>query len=71
MDDQIPDDNYLNDLPLWANADAREVLERVCEQYKIPIDVIAELVTVQRERQHQERAHGIMLRFEEILGRIE
>jgi len=26
---------------------------------------------VQRERQHQERAHGINLRFEEILGAIE
>ncbi|MGR8933861.1 MAG: DNA modification system-associated small protein [Gammaproteobacteria bacterium] len=65
------DDTYLNDLPLWADDKARCELERVCEQYKVPMDVITELVTVQRERQHQERAHGINPRFEEILGRLE
>ena len=71
MDDTYNDETYLNDLPLWADDQARSMLERVCEQHKVPMDVIAELVMVQRERQHQERAHGINLRFEEILGRLE
>lgn len=65
------DDTYLSDLPLWASDEARDVLERTCAQHDVPIDVITELVMVQRERQHQERAHGVYMRFEEILGRIE
>jgi hypothetical protein len=32
---------------------------------------LTEMVTLQRERQHQERARGIFMRFEEILGRMD
>ena len=71
MDDEYFDESYLSDLPLWADKKAGEVLEIVCKKHNVPVDVITELVIVQRERQHQERAHGINLRFEEILGRIE
>jgi len=71
MDDDYLDENYLNDLPLWADNGAKEVLERVCAKHNVPVEVITELVIVQRERQHQERAHGINMRFEEILGVIE
>lgn len=65
------DEKYLNDLPLWADEDAEKVLKIVCKKHNVPVDVITELVTVQRERQYQERAHGIYDRFTEILGRIE
>ncbi|WP_321402597.1 DNA modification system-associated small protein [Maridesulfovibrio sp.] len=65
------DDSYLSDLPLWADDDTRAVFEQVCAENKIPVDVITELVVLQRERQHQERAAGIYPRFEEILGRID
>lgn len=61
----------LSDLPLWSDEEAHNILLEVCEKYQIPIDVLTELVTLQRERQHQERAAGINGRFEEILGRIE
>lgn len=71
MSDNNLDETYLSDLPLWADDQALAVLKKVCEQYKVPVDVITELVMVQRERQHQERAHGVYMRFEEILGRIE
>lgn len=71
MDDEYLDPAYLNDLPLWANEAAMDILASVCLKHNVPVDVITELVTVQRERQHQERAHGIYLRFEEILGVIE
>lgn len=64
-------DSVLNDLPLWADDDARSVLVRVCKRHSVPVDVVDELVGVQRDRQHQERAHGVYLRFEEILGRME
>jgi hypothetical protein len=65
------DESLLTDLPLWADDDARIRLSHVCSQHKIPVDVITELVALQRERQHQERAAGIFARFEEILGRID
>jgi hypothetical protein len=65
------DDNLLADLPLWADSDANAVLEKICEKYNVPIDVLGELVSLQRERQHQERAAGIYARFEEILGRMD
>ncbi|MGE0876481.1 MAG: DNA modification system-associated small protein [Burkholderiales bacterium] len=64
-------DDLLGDLPLWSDDEARAVLVRVCKKHSVPVDVIDELVAEQRERQHQERAHGIYLRFEEILGRME
>lgn len=70
MDDFF-DDSYLNDLPLWHDNQAKEILNKVCEKYSVPTDVITELVILQRERQHQERARNINARFEEILGRIE
>jgi hypothetical protein len=60
----------LSDLPLWADTDAKDVLCDVARKYAIDVDVITELVTLQRERQHQERAHGIYARIEEILGRV-
>lgn len=71
MPDDLVEDNYLADLPLWSDAEALEKLEEVCEKHQIPVDVITELVALQRERQHQERAAGIFARFEEILGRID
>jgi hypothetical protein len=59
------------DLPLWADPEANGVLQQVCKKHKVPIDVITDLVALQRERQHQERAAGINARFEEILGGME
>lgn len=61
----------LSDLPLWSDEEAFSILAAVCKENNIPIDVITELVALQRERQHQERAAGIYARFEEILGRFD
>jgi hypothetical protein len=69
--DNLIDDSYLNDMPLWSDDEAKAVLSEVCKKHGVPVDVITELVIVQRERQHQERARNINPRFEEILGRIE
>lgn len=65
------EDTRVADLPLWADAEANEVLRQVCRKHNVPIDVITDLVALQRERQHQERAAGINARFEEILGGME
>ncbi|PAP96926.1 DNA modification system-associated small protein [Mesorhizobium wenxiniae] len=71
MSDTNTTENSLSDLPLWVDEDARSILERVCEQHNVPVDVLTELVSLQRERQHQERASGIYPRIEEILGRMD
>ena len=65
------DESLLTDLPLWADDAARLRHSEVCSVHNIPVDVVTELVALQRERQHQERAAGIFARFEEILGRID
>lgn len=72
MDDlSARDEGYLSDLPLWSDPKTQEILEEVCKKNNVPLDVITELVVLQRERQHQEKARGIFPRIEEILGRIE
>ncbi|TIM38450.1 DNA modification system-associated small protein [Mesorhizobium sp.] len=71
MSDISLDDSYLSDLPLWADDEASTVLERICSQHGVPVDVVSELVILQRARQHQERAAGIYQRIEEILGRMD
>lgn len=65
------DEQNVADLPLWSDIDANIRLSVVCDQHKVPVDVLTDLVALQRERQHQERAHGIFARFEEILGRMD
>ena len=67
----VEEQRSLADLPLWTDADAHNKLQQVCERHNVPVDVLTELVTLQRERQHQEKARGIFLRFEEILGRMD
>jgi hypothetical protein len=69
--DEDYSESMLSDLPLWGDDAAQAVLQAVCEKYNVPVEVITELVMVQRERQHQEKARGINPRFEEILGAIE
>ncbi|MFT8523333.1 DNA modification system-associated small protein [Gluconobacter oxydans] len=71
MYDTLDDDSHVGDLPLWADPEANEILERIANKNQVPLDVLTELVTLQRSRQHQERAAGINQRIEEILGRID
>lgn len=44
MDDIDYDENYLSDLPLWADDNARNILQKVCDKHKVPIEVLTELV---------------------------
>lgn len=65
------EDSVLDDLPLWGDDRARAKLEKVCAELSVPVDVISELVALQRDRLRQERASGVYLRIEEILGRFD
>lgn len=71
MPENAYDETGVADLPLWADSEANQILQAVCTKHHVPPHVITDLVALQRERQHQERAAGINARFEEILGGIE
>ncbi|MEN3148476.1 DNA modification system-associated small protein [Neorhizobium sp. IRAMC:178] len=71
MSETFAEEAQLNDLPLWADEEASQVLKNIAEANNVPVDVLAELVGLQRARQHQERAAGIYQRIEEILGRMD
>lgn len=65
------DESPLGDLPIWSDAEAHQILEKICEKHAVPVDVITDLVALQRARQHQERAAGVNSRIEEIIGRMD
>lgn len=70
----MPEDNddvSVSDLPLWSDRKAHLRLGEVCAKHNVPVEVLTELVALQRERQHQERAAGIYARIEEILGSMD
>ena len=71
MSEEQYDDSSVADLPLWSDAAASALLAKVCATHKVPLEVITELVSLQRERQHQERAAGVYARIEEILGSMD
>jgi hypothetical protein len=62
---------YLGDLPLWSDREARTVLQALCDEHGVPLDVFEELVAIQRERQDQERAHGVYDAITEVLSRVD
>jgi len=63
-------DVFLGDLPLWSDPAARELLEKLCEKHGVPLDVLEELVGIQRERSGEERARNVYPRIEEVLSRM-
>jgi len=64
-------DTYLGDLPLWGDEEARAILETLCNEFQVNIDVFEELVQMQREYQDKERAAGSYERISEILDGLE
>ena len=45
--DNLVDESYLRDLPLWSDDEARAVLSEVCEKHGVPIDVpLSSLTTI-------------------------
>ena len=54
MDNEFLDHSFLNDLPLWADEDARRVLEAVCLKIRNVIGVATSLISY--EQLHGEAA---------------
>jgi hypothetical protein len=63
-------DVFLGDLPLWSDPAARELLERLCVKHCVPMDVLEDLVGIQRDRSGEERARNVYPRIEEVLSRM-
>lgn len=64
-------DVFLGDLPLWSDPGARAVLEQLCVRHGVPMDVLEDLVGIQRERSGEERARNVYPRIEETLSRMD
>lgn len=64
-------DVYLGDLPLWSDNEAREVMVKLCEKHNVPVDVLTELVAIQRRSQDRGKALGIYDAFSEALSRMD
>lgn len=64
-------ENNLSDLPLWSDPEAKKILAVLCEKHGVPIGVLEDLVSIQRERQSQERADGVYQAITEALDQME
>ncbi|SBT07333.1 conserved hypothetical protein [Candidatus Accumulibacter aalborgensis] len=64
-------DSYLSDLPLWSDPEAKTILAELCEKHRVPMQVLEDLVSIQRERQSQERADGVYQAITEALDQME
>ena len=62
---------HVQDLPLWNNPEAFDILEDLCKKHQVPVDVFRELVAEQRINQNRERARGIYERFDEIFNNMD
>lgn len=61
---------FLGDLPLWSDPAARDLLESLSDKHGVPMDVLEELVGIQRDRAGEERARNVYPRIEEVLSRM-
>lgn len=57
------DEELTADLPLWDDEKAYALLCELCQKHGVPVDVLRELVAIERRNQHRERARGI---YEEL-----
>ncbi len=60
-----------NDLALWQDNQAYQVLEELCVQYQVPVDILKELVAIERQHQHRDRARGIYDDFDNVFGKMD
>lgn len=64
-------EEFLSDLPLWSDKETRAIMEELCRKHKVPVDVLTDLVVIQRIYQDKIRASGIYDAFSEVLSRID
>lgn len=61
---------YIEDLPLWADDEAKKIFQALADKHEVPVDVISELVMLQKEKLSSGRARGIYDSFDEVLSRV-
>lgn len=57
-------------LPLWQDAEARQLLAELCAKYGVPESVLFELVAIEHKHQHRARAAGIYEEIDEVLEQM-
>jgi hypothetical protein len=60
----------LHNLPLWADEEAHQLLESLCHEYQIPIDILQDLVVLERQRQKEGKRRNITHEISQILERL-
>ncbi|ELT3989355.1 DNA modification system-associated small protein [Pseudomonas aeruginosa] len=61
----------LGELSLWKDAAASKILEELSQKHSVPISVLKELVSLQRENAHKGKARGINDNIDMILDQME
>lgn len=64
-------DNLSSDLPLWKDEKAYRVLEELCAHHQVPVEILKELVAIERRHQHREVARGIYDEFDSTFERMD
>ena len=64
------DEELTADLPLWDDEQAYALLCELCAQHQVPVDVLRELVAIERRHQHRERTRGIYEEFDAVFERM-
>ena len=67
---EIAQQQQVDDLPLWRDAGAYEVLLEALSHHKVDEEVFARLLSAHRELAHKQRARGITADFDEIFQSI-
>jgi hypothetical protein len=52
-----------SDLPLLSDGRARDILERICEEHNVSLDLISKLIDIQRDNLGRGRQTGISSEF--------
>jgi len=65
------EDHLSSDVPLWRDDKAYRVLEELCARHQVPVEVLKELVAIERNHQHRERARGIYDEFDSAFERMD
>lgn len=66
----ISQQHEVDDLPLWRDKDAHQVLQKTLAQHGVDEKVFARVLSACRERAHQQRHRGITADFDEIFQTI-
>lgn len=61
----------IDDLPLWQDKKAHQVLEELSNKHQVPTDVLKELVAIEKQHQHRERARGIYDDFDNTFEQMD